>query len=186
MPGFSALTALAILKDREIDIPFIIVSGNMSEEVAVTAMKAGAHDFFVKGKLARLIAAIERKLAEAEVRRTRKRAEADLRESEARNRVILESFPDIVFVVDPNEKILFSNPTAAQLLDHLGLNGQLPAEIDQMVRRVIETGVDHLPTDFARTYRVKIRNEDRFFLPRVIAMHTETHPSFCVIRLLED
>jgi len=51
MPEFSALAALAILKQRGLDLPFIIVSGNMSEEVAVTAMKAGAHDFFVKRNL---------------------------------------------------------------------------------------------------------------------------------------
>ena len=68
MPRFDALSALEVLKAEELDIPFIIVSGTMGEETAVTAMKAGAQDFFSKDRLARLPAAIERELREARIR----------------------------------------------------------------------------------------------------------------------
>jgi len=82
MPRFNAPKALEVLKASGMDLPFIISSGTIGEETAVTALKAGAHDFFIKGKFARLGPAIERELREAETRRQRKRAEEALREKE--------------------------------------------------------------------------------------------------------
>jgi DNA-binding NtrC family response regulator len=75
MPHFSASAALTLLKKNGLDLPFIILSGSIGEETAVAAMKAGAHDYIMKGNPARLIPAIERELSEAEVRRERKRAQ---------------------------------------------------------------------------------------------------------------
>jgi signal transduction histidine kinase len=82
MPNFSGLDALAELKKSEIDIPFILVSGVIGEETAVTAMKAGSHDYIMKSKLNRLIPAIERELREAEVRRQKQLVVKALEESE--------------------------------------------------------------------------------------------------------
>jgi diguanylate cyclase (GGDEF)-like protein len=79
MPSFSAPDALKVLHSKGLDLPFIIVSGVIGEEAAVTAMKAGAQDYLVKGKLARLPAAIERELKDAEERRARKSAERKIR-----------------------------------------------------------------------------------------------------------
>ncbi len=69
MPEFSAHEALAVVKERGVDIPFIIVSGTIGEETAVECMRAGARDFVVKDKLARLLPAIARELHEASLRR---------------------------------------------------------------------------------------------------------------------
>jgi len=71
MPNFSAPEALALIQRRGLDIPFIIVSGHIDEQTAVTAMRAGAHDYVMKDRLARLVPAVERELREAEVRRAR-------------------------------------------------------------------------------------------------------------------
>jgi signal transduction histidine kinase len=71
MPGFGGTAALEILKARGLDIPFIIVSGSMGEEVAVEVMKAGAHDYFSKSNTMRLGSAITREVREAEGRRRR-------------------------------------------------------------------------------------------------------------------
>jgi signal transduction histidine kinase len=79
LPSFDGLAALALVKEKGLDMPFIIVSGFITEETAVAAMKAGAHDYVMKDKLARLGAAIERELRDAEVRRERRRAEEALR-----------------------------------------------------------------------------------------------------------
>src|SRR5688572_4146965 len=76
MPQFSAMAALETLKASGQDIPFIVVSGTIGEEAAVVMLKAGAHDFLVKGKLARLMPAIEREMRDAEVRRSRREAES--------------------------------------------------------------------------------------------------------------
>src|SRR2546428_2824397 len=78
MREFTAMRALDILKQRNLDLPFIIVSGTIGEETAAIAMKSGAHDFLTKGKLSRLGAAVERELRDAEERRERKTAEEAL------------------------------------------------------------------------------------------------------------
>jgi signal transduction histidine kinase/CheY-like chemotaxis protein len=74
MPGFSGLEALAMMQERQIDVPFIIVSGTIGEETAVEAMRAGAHDYVLKENLMRLGAAVVRELREAQVRRERRAA----------------------------------------------------------------------------------------------------------------
>jgi putative nucleotidyltransferase with HDIG domain len=78
LPRFSAPNALELLKKSEYDLPFIIVSGTIGEESAVNALKAGAHDFIIKGNFARLIPAIQRELKEADVRRERREREREL------------------------------------------------------------------------------------------------------------
>src|SRR5229473_6347444 len=62
MPRFTGLEALELLKAAGKDIPFILMSGSAGEEIAIRAMKAGAQDYFVKGKLALLVPAIQREL----------------------------------------------------------------------------------------------------------------------------
>lgn len=79
MPSFSGLEALEVLKESGQDLPFIIVSGKIGEGTAVGAMKAGAHDYILKGNLARLVPAIERELKEAETRRQRRLADEALK-----------------------------------------------------------------------------------------------------------
>ncbi len=74
MPSFNALEALELVKEYELDIPFIIVSGSIGEETAVKAMKAGVHDYILKGKLARLLPAIARELKDCQVRQERHQA----------------------------------------------------------------------------------------------------------------
>ena len=82
MPNFGGFEALQLLKESGHDLPFILVSAVVSEETAVAAMKAGAHDYIMKRNLARLAPAIERELLEAQTRAARKAAEAALRQSE--------------------------------------------------------------------------------------------------------
>jgi signal transduction histidine kinase len=77
LPSFSAPAALALLKQRGLHVPFIIVSGAIGEDTAVAAMKAGAHDYLMKGNLARLVPAIQRELRDADERRRRERAERE-------------------------------------------------------------------------------------------------------------
>jgi PAS domain S-box-containing protein len=78
MPEFGVLPAMNQLRERGLDLPFIVVSGVIGEELAVDLMKAGAHDFIVKGRLSRLIPAIQRELREAEARREQARSRQKL------------------------------------------------------------------------------------------------------------
>jgi signal transduction histidine kinase len=88
MPHFNGLDALALVREKGLDLPFIIVSGHITEDTAVAAMKAGAHDYVMKDKLARLGPAVERELREAEVRRQRRRTEETLKVEHAITRIM--------------------------------------------------------------------------------------------------
>jgi len=78
IPGFSSEEAITIAVECKPDIPIIIVSGSMGEDIAVAAMKMGAHDYIMKNNLKRLVPAIERELREAEMRRSHRLAEATI------------------------------------------------------------------------------------------------------------
>ena len=82
LPRFSAPEALALVRSRGVDVPFVIVSGSIGEDLAVAAMKAGASDYVLKGQLARLVPAVQRELGEAEQRRQRREVEDTLRQTE--------------------------------------------------------------------------------------------------------
>jgi two-component system, NarL family, sensor histidine kinase UhpB len=116
MPRFSGLAALRILQEKGLDLPFIIVSGHIGEETAVAAMKAGAHDYLMKDRLARLAPAVARELREAEVRRARHLAEdrrriavEQLRLSETRFRLLVEQSPLSMQVLSPDGKTVQVN-----------------------------------------------------------------------------
>jgi two-component system, NarL family, sensor histidine kinase UhpB len=114
IPGFGGLPALQLLKDRGLDIPFIMVSGQMGEDTAVAAMKAGAHDYLRKDNLVRLVPAIGRELREAEVRRARNQAIEALRESEERFRQLAQNIDVAFFMVACQagrlEKVVYVSP----------------------------------------------------------------------------
>src|ERR687898_3019162 len=90
MPQFSGIAALQQLNESGMDIPFIVVSGSIVEDQAVAAMKAGAHDYMMKGNLKRLVTAIDRELRDAEVRRQRKRAVEEVKRNLERMKVLRE------------------------------------------------------------------------------------------------
>jgi K+-sensing histidine kinase KdpD len=82
MPLFSGPSALELLHKKGIDIPLIVVSGQIGEDTAVEAMRAGASDYIMKGNLKRLKPAVEREINEAHIRHQRKKVEEDLKAKE--------------------------------------------------------------------------------------------------------
>ena len=147
MPGFTAMDGLRVLHQSGLDLPFILVSGTVGEEVAVAAMKAGAHDYLLKDALARLAPAVERELREAAVRRERRLALAALEESERRYRTLFDRAGDVVFVVSPQGRFLDVNRAACERRGYARteLLGMGPADInappfcDQVPERIQRT-----------------------------------------------
>jgi two-component system phosphate regulon sensor histidine kinase PhoR len=116
MPQFSALEALRILQESGIDLPFIVVSGKIGEDLAVAAMKAGAHDYVMKNNLSRLVPAIDRELREAEERRKRRQAEIALKNQFSQISTIFDSMNAVVYVADlETYELLYMNKYGSQL-----------------------------------------------------------------------
>jgi PAS domain S-box-containing protein len=108
LPTFNGLAALRLLRARDGDLPFILVSGVLDEEAAVGAMLGGANDFVLKGSLARLVPAIERELKEAQARRKQRAHQAELRLLHS----AIGQTPDAILITDPAGTILYANPAA--------------------------------------------------------------------------
>ena len=111
MPGFDALKALSVLRESGLDIPLIVISGTVGEEVAVEAMLTGANDYLPKGNLARLEAAVEREVREANNRRERRIVEERLKASEAEMRALFAAMSDVILVLDSEGRHLKVAPT---------------------------------------------------------------------------
>ncbi len=102
MPGFTGLDALKLFHSSGLDIPFILVSGTIGEEVAVEAMRAGASDYLMKKSLARLAPALQREIKESKSREAHRQAQAALVESEARYRSLSDLSSDWYWELDEN------------------------------------------------------------------------------------
>jgi PAS domain S-box-containing protein len=118
LPTFSAPAALRLLKRMGQDVPFIIMSGVVSEETAVEAMRAGAHDYISKQNLARLVPAIEREMREASARRMKLDAERALRTSQERFLRLVQAMPVGLIIADPNGTVQYANSSVERLLGY--------------------------------------------------------------------
>ena len=118
LPHFNGFEALKEFKKTDLEIPFLFVSGTMGEDVAVEAMKAGAHDYIVKGRLSRLIPALERELKESDLRRQKKRTEEALGKSEENFRILFEQASDAIFIVNGDGYFINANSSGCRMLGY--------------------------------------------------------------------
>lgn len=113
LPDFDGLSALALVREKDQNLPVIAVSGVLGDEVAVELIKAGANDYVLKDRLARLPYAVQRAMAEAQERRKRYHAENALHVSENRLRHAIDSARDAIITIDGESGIITGwNPAA--------------------------------------------------------------------------
>jgi signal transduction histidine kinase len=172
LPTFDAPRALTLLQGRELDVPFIIVSGSVGEETAVAAMRQGAADYLLKDRLARLGPAVTQALEQKRLRAETRRALESLREANRRKDQFLAMLAHEL-----------RNPLAPirNGLYILGLSGE-DAEAAAKVRQMMERQVGHLTRliddllDVTRISRRKIElRPERLDLVRLARQSAEDH-----------
>lgn len=127
LPRFNGLEALSITLQMATDVPFILISGTVGEELAVESIKAGAADYLMKSNLVRLLPAVTRALRDAAIRRTMQRAEVILREQRSLLSMVFDNTSDILilYVWDSVEafwKLAAINRATLEVARGLGAN----------------------------------------------------------------
>jgi two-component system, cell cycle sensor histidine kinase and response regulator CckA len=164
LPGFDGLAALDLVRQRDPDIPFIVVSGRMGEEVAVDTLKHGATDYVLKTRLDRLAPAVRRATAEVREREERRRAERALRETEERFRILADAAPVMIWMAGPDNGIeylsrhweAFTGRTAHSDLGYGWTQNVHPEDLE----RVLEAYQAAFASRESLTMEYRIRHKD--------------------------
>ena len=109
MPQLNALEALELLQEHHYKIPFILVTGSQTEEVAVDCIRKGANDYILKYSLTRLPSAIENALKNHEIEKEKFNAETRLKQSEERYRFVVENIKEVIFQTNEDGEFTFLN-----------------------------------------------------------------------------
>ncbi len=118
LPQFSGRRALHLMRQRGLDIPFVIVSGSIGEEVAIDALRQGAYDYVLKDRLARLGPAVQRALEDKHQREERRRAEETLRQLKEFHEGIVQNVSEGIITTDAQGIVTFVNPALATMLGY--------------------------------------------------------------------
>ncbi len=159
MPGFTALDALSVLRMSGLDLPFIVVSGSIGEEIAVEAMRSGAHDYVMKNNMTRLATTVERELQQAEGRRLKYKAEMALKETNQTLWALIKSSPLAIVAVDLQRNVTVWNPAAERLFgwrenEVLGTTLPIvPKDKHPEFREIMAQAMEGKPTTVYETHR---------------------------------
>jgi diguanylate cyclase (GGDEF)-like protein/PAS domain S-box-containing protein len=178
LPGYSALEALAHLRKQDLDIPFIIISGMIDEELALETIALGATDYLFKDNLERLRFAVERAMAEKELRERHRTLQRHFREEMEKYREFVEGTEDLVVQIDTEGRYLFVNRMAEKYFGLLpdqciGLSafGFVHPEDREATRRAFAEWVDRRLRHVSYSNRVLNRKGDVFYLSWTINLH---------------
>jgi PAS domain S-box-containing protein len=151
LPRLNAIRALEIIQATGLDLPVVVVSGQIGEEAAVDLMRRGAHDYLLKDKMARFIPVVQRELQEAEERSRhrqsefdRSRAERALRESEARYRSVVSALAEGIVLIDRSGLIVACNDSAAHIIG-IPKEQLLVSSLDQSLWRLYQEDGTPIP-----------------------------------------
>ena len=115
VPSFDAMAALQMYRQLKLEIPLIVYSGAINEEMAIECMKSGAIDYVFKDNLSRLGPVVKRALEEMKIYRKSKQAEEALRESEEKYRTLYNSSRDAIMIITPDKVFLNGNPACVKM-----------------------------------------------------------------------
>ncbi len=192
LPRFSADRALLILQERQLDIPFIVVSHHIGEDAAVAAMQKGASDYLMKNRLGRLPKAIEGAVERRLSRQQNAMAEKALRTSEAMKRGILNSLNTRIAVLDKQGVIVATNKAWETFGNSRGQLYSAPANVGtnylDLLREAMDAGdsqaeralngvqsVINRETGFvSMEYEIAVPGGTRWFVARAMPLEEST------------
>lgn len=151
LPQFTAIDALGLLQQRKLDIPMIVVTGHVGEEIVVECLKQGAADYLLKDRLSRLGQAVQRALEQKHLSAAKERAEASLQESQERFQRLVDSTEDFIYSLDRNSRFTSVNDSFCRALgiseaaivgkthEELGFSIQNEGEWRELIDQVLST-----------------------------------------------
>lgn len=173
LPSFNGLRAFQILKEQQLDIPFIMTSGTIGEEKAVEAMKQGVTDYLLKDRLMRLPAAVEQAVAQRKLRQNTQQIKQALHRSEERLKAIMSALPDIVFLIDETGhylEVLTGQPDLLTLTieeyTNKHLSDDLPPEQEKIIYKAISEALASGQTQIVQ-YHLDFSIGRRWFESRI-------------------
>jgi signal transduction histidine kinase len=141
LPRLNGLEVLRLVQETGLDLPFILISGTIGEDVAVECMKAGAHDYLLKDSLARLVPAVQRELRDVADRRRRRQAERALRESQSLLSLIYEHTAEMLMLFRADEvgayRVASVNRAWLDFARRLGQDLDEPACLGRTIEEVL-------------------------------------------------
>jgi PAS domain S-box-containing protein len=166
LPGFGGDEALELFKSKKPDIPFILVSGTVGEDIAVNIMKGGANDYLMKTHLYRLGPAVKRELAETVMKREKKRIESVLSQTEKRFQRLIHDLLDVVWLSNMDGSKLYIVNAAFEKIFGLStgdINASPKHWIDQVLdedKSLFEKFLQNLPSREIDACEYRIRKPD--------------------------
>jgi len=164
LPGWTGIGALATLQQSGKDIPFILISGTVGEDIAVECIKKGAADYVLKERLIRLPLVVRRALEEQALRKQQKRSEEELRDSEERYRELFENANDIVFTLDLDANLTSFNKAGERITGYTreelfqkGLSVVLEPEQFERMREMLKR---RMASETATTHEIELLAKD--------------------------
>jgi diguanylate cyclase (GGDEF)-like protein/PAS domain S-box-containing protein len=175
LPQFDAFRALDLMHERGLDIPFIIVSGSIGEEIAVSGIKRGATDYLLKDRLARLGQAVGQALEQRRLREETRRAEAALDESRERYRELFEEANDVIYTHDLDGNFTTINKAGERISGYtreeflvMNIAQILPPKYLDLAREMIDRKIaDGAPT----SYELEVQAKDGRRVPLEVSTH---------------
>ena len=193
MPQFNAVRALTLLQQHNFDIPFIVVTGTMTEEVAVDCMRRGADDYLLKDRLTRLSETVKQSLRQKALRDEKIQAQRHLQESVQRFLALFEFSPIGMAMIDAKGQFLQANSAFQQIFSYEEADlpslsfSQLIHEEDQArymsdCQNLLGNNLDYFKYEM-RYYHKKghiVWGETTMFLLK------EHKPTDCIITIVQD
>jgi len=174
MPTFTGSEALQIAKKDYKDIPFILVTGTVSEEFAAGIIKAGADDYLIKDRLTRLPGAMEAAMKQKQIEKENREATARLKESEVKYRNLVERITDAFVALDKEWRYTYANKKAAQILGR---------QQDYLISKHVWTEFpERLGTVLHKAYEKAMKTQryiyiEEYFAPSCLWLEHHIYPS---------